>query len=48
MTPERERIEEYAGGEISVRRGVVNRWLLVLYAGLAVWGAWYLLAHWRG
>ena len=45
--PERESVEEYAGGEIRVRRGGVNIWLLVVYAVLAVWGVWYLLAYWR-
>ena len=39
--PERssERVEEYAGGEIRVRRGIVNRWLLVVYLILFVWGS---------
>ena len=34
-----EPLERYAGGEIEVRPGRVNRWLLVVYAVLAVWGA---------
>ena len=41
-----ERLERYAGGEIEVRPGRVNRWLLVVYAVLAVWGIWYLFACW--
>lgn len=43
-----ERVSEYAGGEIQVRHRPVNRWLLVLYALLAVWGVWYLVAYWGG
>lgn len=41
-------LSEYAGGEIKVYRGVVNRWLLVVYAILAVWGVYYLVAYWGG
>jgi len=44
----RESLEEYAGGEIQVRRGIVNRWLLVVYLILAVWGIYYLIADWGG
>jgi len=44
--PEREPVERYAGGEVEVRRGRVNRWLLVVYAVLALWGIWYLLTFW--
>lgn len=46
--PERDRLEEYAGGELQVRRGIVNRWLLAVYAVLAVWGIYYLLRYWTG
>jgi hypothetical protein len=53
MTPNEERpegdgVEEFAGGEIRTNRGVVNRWLLVVYAGLAVWGVYYLFTSWGG
>jgi hypothetical protein len=41
-------IEEYAGGDIKVRRGRVNAWLLVVYAVLAVWAAYYLFKYWGG
>ena len=41
-------IHEYAGGEIRTYRGIVNRWLLVVYALLAVWGVYYLVAYWGG
>ena len=41
-------LEDYAGGEIQVRRGIVNRWLLVVYLILAVWGIYYLIADWGG
>ena len=50
--PEHERtseaIEEYADGEIHVRRGIVNRWLLVVYVVLFGWGVYYLFAEWGG
>ena len=48
--PERDEghVEDYAGGEIQVRRGIVNRWLLVVYAILLVWGVYYLFAEWGG
>jgi hypothetical protein len=45
--PER-RMREYAGGEIHVREGRVNRWLLVVYAVLAVWAVYYLVTAWGG
>jgi len=44
----RESLEDYAGGEIQVRRGIVNRWLLVVYLILAVWGIYYLIVDWGG
>jgi hypothetical protein len=43
-----EPVEDYAGGEIQVRRGIVNRWLLVVYLILFVWGIYYLFADWGG
>ncbi len=52
MSPEpesrRDEVTEYAGGEIRVRRGAVNRWLLVVYALLFVWGVYYLFVEWGG
>jgi hypothetical protein len=41
-------IEEYAQGEIASRHGRVNRWLLVVYAVLAVWAVIYLIRYWGG
>jgi len=41
-------IEEYAQGEIRAYHGIVNRWLLVIYAILAVWGVYYLFNYWGG
>ena len=41
-------IQEYAQGEISSRHGRVNRWLLVVYAVLAVWAVAYLILYWGG
>jgi hypothetical protein len=41
-------VEEYAGGEIRVRHGIVNRWLLVVYLVLLVWSIYYLFKYWGG
>jgi len=38
----------YAGGEVESYTGRVNRWLLVVYALLAAWGIYYLVAYWNG
>jgi hypothetical protein len=35
-------VEHYAQGEIRSYHGLVNKWLLVVYAILAVWGVYYL------
>jgi hypothetical protein len=41
-------VESYARGEIRAYRGIVNKWLLVVYAALAVWGVYYLFKYWGG
>ena len=41
-------IQEYAQGEIASRHGRVNRWLLLVYAVLAVWAVVYLILYWGG
>jgi hypothetical protein len=41
-------LHTFAGGEIQSRHGIVNRWLLVVYAILAVWGVYYLVTYWTG
>lgn len=41
-------VHEHAGGEVSVYHGTVNRWLLVVYAALALWAAYYLFRYWGG
>jgi hypothetical protein len=41
-------VEEYAQGEIRSYHGIVNKWLLVVYAILAVWGIYYLIKYWGG
>lgn len=41
-------VAPYAQGEIRVYRGIVNKWLLVVYAILAVWGVYYLFKYWGG
>jgi len=41
-------VEHYAQGEIRVYHGIVNKWLLVVYAILAVWGIYYLFKYWGG
>ncbi len=43
-----ERVHDYGGGEVSTRAGRVNRWLLAVYAVLAIWGVYYLVAYWGG
>jgi hypothetical protein len=43
-----DRVHDYAGGEVSTRTGRVNRWLLAVYAILAIWGVYYLFAYWGG
>ncbi len=45
---ERERVHDYADGEIQSRSGRVNRWLLVVYAVLAIWAVYYLVVYWGG
>ena len=41
-------VEGYAQGEIRSYHGIVNRWLLVVYAILAVLGIYYLIKYWGG
>jgi len=41
-------VEEFARGEIRSYHGIVNKWLLVVYAALAVWGVYYLFKYWGG
>lgn len=48
MTDEHDEVEEFAGGEIRSYSGGVNRWLLAVYAVLAVWGVYYLVKFWGG
>jgi hypothetical protein len=43
-----DRIHDYAGGEVSTRAGRVNHWLLLVYAILALWAAYYLVTYWGG
>jgi len=44
----RGRVEEYGGGEIRTYHGLVNKWLLAVYAILGVWGVYYLFRYWGG
>ncbi len=41
-------VHEYAQGEIQAYHGIVNKWLLVVYAILFVWGVYYLFKYWGG
>lgn len=41
-------IEEFAGGEVRSYHGIVNRWLLVVYAILGVWSIYYVVRYWGG
>ncbi|HEX2228616.1 MAG TPA: hypothetical protein VHM64_15885 [Candidatus Binatia bacterium] len=43
-----EELEPYAGGELQSRHGIVNRWLLVLYALLFLWSIYYLIGPFDG
>lgn len=45
---ERDAVHEYAGGEITARRGIVNRWLAIVYAALTIWSICYLVRYWGG
>ena len=51
MTDEHRRsedLEHYAGGEIQTRHGIINRWLLGLYAVLFLWSIWYVVGPFEG
>ena len=41
-------VETFAGGEIRSYHGIVNTWLLVVYAALAIWAIYYLVTYWGG
>lgn len=41
-------LESYAGGDILVRHGKVNRWLLFVYLALGIWAIYYLFTYWGG
>ena len=41
-------LEDYAGGEIQARHGIVNRWLLGLYTVLFLWSIYYLIGPFEG
>ena len=41
-------IEEHARGEIRSYHGIVNWWLLAVYAILTVWAIYYLFKYWGG
>ena len=41
-------VEEYARGEIRAYHGIVNTWLLFVYAALAIWCIYYLFKYWGG
>jgi len=41
-------VEDYARGEVRAYHGIVNRWLLLVYAVLGVWAVYYLVKYWGG
>jgi hypothetical protein len=43
-----EELEDYAGGEIQARHGIVNRWLLGLYVVLFLWSIHYIVGPFDG
>ena len=48
LPPEREEMEEYAGGTIQAHHGYIPVWLLVVYAVLFIWALYYLVVYWGG
>jgi hypothetical protein len=45
---QRGHVEEFGGGEVRAYHGVVNLWLLAVYAVLGVWAVYYLFRYWGG
>lgn len=43
-----EHLEEFGGGHIKARHGIINRWLLVVYVILFIWALYYGFAYWGG
>jgi hypothetical protein len=43
-----EDLEQYAGGEIQARHGIVNRWLIAIYVVLFLWSIYYLVGPFDG
>jgi hypothetical protein len=43
-----EEVERYGGGEIEARHGIVNKWLLAIYAVLFLWSIWYVIGPFDG
>ena len=41
-------VEDFARGEVRAYHGIVNRWLLLVYAVLGVWAVYYLFKYWGG
>jgi hypothetical protein len=41
-------VENYAGGEIQARHGIINKWLLGVYAVLFLWSIYYLIGPFDG
>ncbi|MBI4527750.1 MAG: hypothetical protein HY695_28470 [Deltaproteobacteria bacterium] len=41
-------LENYAGGDIQSRHGIVNKWLLAVYAVLFGWSIYYLAGPFEG
>lgn len=41
-------LEEFAQGEIKVRHGKINLWLLPVYAILFIWAIYYLFVYCGG
>jgi hypothetical protein len=45
---QRGHVEEFGDGEVRAYHGVVNLWLLAVYAVLGVWAVYYLFRYWGG
>ncbi|MFY9314661.1 MAG: hypothetical protein WAO95_03770 [Burkholderiales bacterium] len=46
--PPHEAVEKYADGDIEVRHGRVDHWLVLVYAVLFVWAIYYGFEFWGG
>ncbi len=46
--PPHEALEKYAAGDIEVRHGKVDLWLILVYGALFAWAVFYGFSFWGG